>query len=102
MDTKELAQRAAQQVQFIGTTPDEVNKPVLKEIQEGFEKLQKQFQPKVPTEYLTRNEVKELLKVDLSTVHNWTKRGKLRAYGIGARVYYRRDEVEQAIKPLNF
>lgn len=102
MNTKELAQRAVQQVQFIGTTPDEVNKPVLDIINRGFEKILKEFQPKKPTEFLTRNDVKDLLKVDLSTIHNWTKRGKLKAYGLGNRVYYRRDEVEQAIKPLNF
>lgn len=88
-------------VQFIGTTPDEVNQPVLDIIQEGFDELKRQFQPKEPAEYLTRNEVKDLLKVDLSTVHNWTKKGKLKSYGLGNRVYYKRSEVEQAIKPLN-
>lgn len=88
-------------VQFIGTTPDEVNQPVLDVIQEGFDELKRQFQPKEPVELLTRNEVKDLLKVDLSTVHNWTKRGKLKAYGLGNRVYYKRSEVEEAIKPLN-
>ena len=98
MQHEKLVQQA---VQFIGTTPEEVNKPVLEVINEGFEKLLKQFQPKIPTEYLTRNEVKELLKIDLSTVHNWTKRGKLKSYGIGNRVYYKRSEVEAAIKPLN-
>ena len=98
MQREKLVQQA---VQFIGTTPEEVNKPVLEVIKEGFEKLQKQFQPKIPTEYLTRNEVKTFFKVDLSTVHNWTKRGKLKSYGIGNRVYYKRSEVEAAIKPLN-
>lgn len=87
-------------VQFIETTPEEVNQPVIKLIAEGFNKLQQEFQPKEPTEYLTRNEVKDLLKVDLSTIHNWTKRGKLKVYGLGNRVYYKRSEVEAAIKPL--
>lgn len=91
-----------QAIQFIGTKPDEVNKPVINSINAGFEKILKEFQPKQPTEYLTRNQVKELLNVDLSTVHNWTKRGKLQAYGIAGRIYYKRSEVEQSIKPLNF
>jgi hypothetical protein len=89
-------------IQFIGTTPDEVNQPVLNLISEGFEKILKEFQPKQPTEFLTRNQVKELLDIDLSTVHNWTKKGKLQAYGIAGRVYYKRSEVEQALKPINF
>lgn len=62
--------------------------------------LQKSFQPKEPTEYLTRNEVSKLLKIDLSTVHNWTKRGVLKAYQIGGRVYYKRQEVESALVEL--
>jgi len=97
MDSKDLAQRA---IQFIGMTPKEVNKPVLEVIQNGFEKILSHFQPIVPTEYLTRNQVKEMLDVDLSTIHNWTKRGKLKAYGIGNRVYYKRSEIEKAIVPL--
>lgn len=98
MDSKDLVQRA---VQFIGTTPEEVNRPILDIIQNGFEKILAQFQPKQPTEYLTRNQVKEMLDVDMSTVHNWTKRGKLKAYGIGNRIYYKRSEIEQAIVPLH-
>lgn len=65
------------------------------------DQLKKDFQPKEPTVYMTREEVKDFLKVDITTVWNWTKRGKLKAYGIGHRVYYKRYEVEQAIKPLN-
>ncbi len=89
------------QVQFIQTTPQEIEESILNGVQTQIDKLKKQFQPKEPTVYLTRNEVKELLKVDLSTVHNWTKRGKLKSYGIGSRVYYKRSEVEAAIKPIN-
>lgn len=62
--------------------------------------LQHNFEPKIPTEYLTRKEVAEFLKADLSTIHNWTVKGKLKAYGIGNRVYYKRAEVELAITPL--
>ena len=59
--------------------------------------LKKNFEPKMPTEYLTRNEVAEMLKCDLSTLWNWNKKGKLIPYGIGNRVYYKRNEVEMAI-----
>ena len=82
------------------SSPEELTEKILKGIDERFNQLKNQFQPKEPTEYLTRNEVKDLLKVDLSTIHNWTKKGKLKSYGIGNRVYYKRDEVEKAIIPL--
>ncbi len=75
-------------IQFIQITPEELQEGITKEIKKQFETLQKDFQPKEPTEYMTRNEVAELLKVDLSTVWNWTKKGKLIAYGLETRVNY--------------
>ena len=89
-------------LQFIQITPEEQENRIFARFKSEFENLKKEFQPKQPTEFLTRNQVKELLDVDLSTVHNWTKRGKLQAYGIAGRIYYKRAEVEQALKPLNF
>ena len=63
--------------------------------------LKANFQPTKPTEYLTRNEVSEMLKCDLSTLWLWTKKGKLTSYGIGNRTYYKRAEVESALVCLN-
>ena len=90
-----------EQVQFIQTTPDELQERILSGVKQQIDELKDQFQPKEPPEYLTRNEVRKLLKCDLSTIWNWTRKGKLKAYGIGARVYYRREEVESALTPLN-
>jgi len=56
--------------------------------------------PKAPTEYLTRQDVAEMLKCDLSTIHNWVKKGKLIPYGIGNRVYFKLSDIELALKPL--
>ena len=90
-----------EQLQFISVTPEQLQNAIITGVKVQIDKLRTEFQPKEPTEYLTRNEVKKLLSVDLSTVHNYTKKGKLKAYGIGHRVYYKRHEVEQSIKPLN-
>lgn len=62
--------------------------------------LKNSFAPKEPTEYLTRKEVSTMLKCDPSTVHNWTKKGKLFKYCIGDRTYYKRKEVEAALKAI--
>ncbi len=80
--------------------PQQIINP-LTELKKQIEDLKKHLQPKKPTEYLTRNEVADLLKVNLSTIHNYTKQSKLIAYGIGSRVYYKRKEVENAIIKLN-
>ena len=86
-----------EQVQFISITPAELSQAIIAGVKEQLDELKKTFQPITPTEYMTRDEVKNLLKVDISTVHNWTKSGKLKSYGIGNRIYYKRDEVESAI-----
>jgi len=87
-------------IQFIQTSPEQVTDVILQGFRKEIEKFKKDFQPKEPTEYLTRNELKDLLKCDLSTIHNWTVKGKLKAYGIGNRVYYKRSEIESAIISL--
>ena len=89
-------------LQFIQISPEKFQEMIISGVKSELEKLKTEFQPKQPTEYLTRQQVKELLDIDLSTVHNWTKRGKLQAYGIAGRVYYKRAEVEQVLKPINF
>ena len=74
------------QIQLVGLTPEENRKPVFDYIDKKFEDLKQHFQPKEPTEYLTRIEVSEMLKIDPSSVYNWTKKGILTSYQISGRV----------------
>jgi Helix-turn-helix domain len=89
-----------EQIQFIGTTPNALVNLIDEVVKRQLEDLKKSYQPKEPNEYLTRNNVAELLSVDLSTVHNWTKKGILHAKQIGGRVFYLREEIENAIVKL--
>lgn len=89
-----------QQIQFIGTTPNALIDLIDETVKKRLEDLKKNFEPKTPNEYLTRNEVAEMFSVDLSTVHNWTKKGILTAHQIGGRVFYLRTDVENAIVKL--
>lgn len=85
-------------IQFIGVTPSDLIQDIKKEIiPELKEQLCKEFQPKEPTVYLSRNEVCEILQVDLSTLHRWRKDGTLVAYGLGNRVYFKRNEIDELI-----
>lgn len=79
--------------------PKEILDPI-QEIKLLIENLKSNFQPKRPEEYLTRQEVSKILKIDLSSVHNWTKREILQSYQIGGRVYYKRSEIEKALVKL--
>ena len=67
------------------------------QIKSGIEELRKNYEPKNPTELLTVQEVAKLLKVDRSTLWNWQQKQTLVPYGIGARVYYRRSDIENAL-----
>lgn len=90
-----------QQIQFIGTTPTALIELIDEVVSKRLNDLKKNFTPKEPTEFLTRQEVAEMLSVDLSTVHNWTKKEILTANQIGGRVYYKRTEIENSLIKLN-
>jgi predicted DNA-binding transcriptional regulator AlpA len=53
-------------------------------------------------QFLSRNEVAKLLKISISTVHNWTKRGILTPYHIGGRVYFKPSEIENSMFKINY
>jgi len=72
---------------------DDYFKRIFHEINE----IKLNFQPKEPSEFLTREEVVKMLKCDQSTLHNWTVKGKLTKHCLGNRVYYKRSEIEAAI-----
>ena len=72
----------------------------LDDIQNDIKELKQSLQPKAAEEYLTRMEASDMLKCDLSTIHNWTKKGKLVAYKIGNRVYYKRSQIESVLIPF--
>ena len=81
-------------------TPEQIDS-LFAGLQCQLNELKKNFEPKVPSEWLTRQEVADWLKVDLSTLFHWNKKNKLKPYSIGNRILYKRSEVESAIIPLN-
>lgn len=75
---------------------------ITNKVLEGLENRLEQLQRKNQQEQLlTRTETAKYLKVDISTLHNWTKKGKLIAYGLGNRVYYKKDEIDEALVRIN-
>lgn len=88
------------QIQLIEITPDELKELILTGINKEIEKIKVHFKPINQVDYLTRNEVANLLKIHISSVHNWTKKGILIAYQMGGRVYYRRTDIDEAFEEL--
>ncbi len=76
--------------QLIGTT-----------VRNSIVELQKQIQKQSDNEALmTRDETCQFLKVDSSTLWAWTNQGKVKAYGIGARRYYKKSELLECLTLL--
>ena len=63
--------------------------------------LAQNFQPITPTEYLTRQETAEILKVSLVTLSDWNKKKILNPYRLGNLIRYKRSEIEQALISIN-
>jgi len=88
------------QMSLFQGTPEDFQEPIIKIIQKEFSILMKEFQPKEPEEYLTRQQVADMIHVDLSTTHNMRKRGDIIAYQISGRILFKRSEIEAAIIEL--
>jgi hypothetical protein len=88
-------------VQFIQTTPQELQNQINEGVKVQLENFLQHFKPKQPNEYLTRRNIADMFGVDISTVHNWCKSKRLNPLGIGSRVYFLRSEVEASLQPLN-
>ncbi len=67
-------------------------------VKDGIQEFQKQIQTKNESEeLLTREQACDFLKIDSSTLWSWTNAGKVKAYGIGARRYYKRSELMESL-----
>ena len=75
------------------------------EVVQGLKEVLKEASQVVPQreidKLLSSRETADFFKVDLSTLWNWNKSGKLTPYGIGSRVYYKMSDIEKALIPLN-
>lgn len=83
--------------QLHDVTPEQLKQLISEDFKIQLDSLKTHFKPKEPTQYLTRKGVTEMLNINISSVHNWTKKGILKAYQISGRLYYKRDEIENAM-----
>jgi hypothetical protein len=80
---------------------DQLDQLIGKSVKNGIIELHHEFQSKHQSEeLLTREEACEFLKIDSSTLWAWTNKKKVKAYGIGARRYYKRSELLESLTLL--
>lgn len=88
-------------IQFIQVSPEQLLQEIDNCLTKRLNALLMRLEAKQPEDYLTRKEVASIFKVNVSTINNWVRAGKLKQYGLGNRVYFLRSEVEQSLKLLN-
>jgi transcriptional regulator with PAS, ATPase and Fis domain len=70
-------------------------------VKNGILELQKEIITKnLNEELLSREETCKFLKIDSSTLWAWTKKGKVKAHGIGSRRYYKRSQLLESLTLL--
>ena len=90
-----------QQLQITQLSPEDL-KDILKELfRSELEALKKQNEKSNAEVFYTREETAERLKINLSTLHRWTKSGKIIPHAIGTRIYYKESLIQQALVKLD-
>lgn len=84
-----------------GTTAEELVQLIQESFKNQLQDLRKELQNTTSEdELLTREETCNLLKINSSTLWTWTNKGKVKAYGIANRRYYKRSELNESLIEL--
>jgi excisionase family DNA binding protein len=81
--------------------PQQLTETILKGFETQINDLKKNFTAKEPEDFLTRMETAKLLKISLTTVHEWSNTGILKMYKVGNRTYFSRKEIENTLFSSN-
>lgn len=87
-------------IHLIETTPEDLATLINAGIKAQLEDIGKNLAHKSEDDLLTRQEACDFLKIDSSTLWHWTNKGKVKAYGIANRRYYKKSELLECLKPL--
>lgn len=77
-----------------------ISEPIKKSILKELKKIQTPEETN-ENDLLTAKEACELLQIHKSTLWQWTKKGKIKIYGIGGRRYYKRSQIINDLILLN-
>ena len=89
------------QIQFIQTSPQQLSELINEGVKNQLEQLKKELlKQTADDELLTRKEACKFLQIDSSTLWHWTNKGKVKAYGIANRRYYKRSELLESMNLL--
>ena len=90
-----------QQIAITQFTPEDLKALIREQFKLQLESLKKGKEEESVDLVFTREQTAKRFNVDLSTLHRWTKEGKIVAHAIGARVYYKESSIQEALVKLN-
>ncbi len=67
------------------------------DLENKIDELQVSLAASKPIELVTKNEASEMFKVDINTIDQWVKQGRLKVYKMGGRVYFKRHELFEGL-----
>ena len=81
-------------------SPERLTELIEDGIKSQLKDLKKEISTHDPNELLTRSETCKYLQIDSSTLWHWTNKGKVVAYAIANRRYYKKAELVECLIPL--
>jgi hypothetical protein len=81
-------------------SPEQFKELITSVFRSQLEDFKNNFNANNGDELLTREETCKLLQINSSTLFHWTNKGKVKAYGIGNRRYYKKAELLECLTPL--
>ena len=87
-----------QTINFVGVEPTTLINEITETVKNSLlAELVKTIQDNEPKRYYSAEEVCKRFAITKPTLHEWRKRKIVKSYKLGARVYYRFDEIENAM-----
>lgn len=85
---------------LLNVSPEKLTELIKTTIKSQLQDFKKEISTHDPNELLTRDEALKFLKIDSSTLWHWTKKGKVKAYAIANRKYYKKEELLNCLFPI--
>ena len=85
---------------LVQLSSEDLTELINESLKSQLEDLKSEFIQNDHDKLLTREETCKYFQIDSSTLWHWTNKGKVTAYGIGNRRYYKRSELNESLTPL--
>ena len=85
-------------INYVGVHPTAHIQEIVNQVENKlFERISKFLTTNEPNRYYTAEQICERFSITKPTIHEYRKRKIIKSYRLGSRVYYRLDEIENAM-----